>query len=444
MSRRLLPLVELASVLLTLSVVIGFNRLFDDDSFLGPLVVIALVTHAISIVLRRAGRGLSVTALVSLATLAALITVQHYSDTARAFIPTGESRAALRVDLRVAWDTFGEVSAPTEALVGFVVLASIGIWLCAFLVDWAAFRLGSKIETLLPPAALFGFQAVVGGDRARILSAVCFGAAAVFFVLAHRVATLEKSGRWLNDEGGQGRMALLRGGAAVSLLAIVVGLGVGPLLPGADDEALVQLEPSEGGDGTRWVENPLVNIRSRLFEQSEDVMFTVNTTAQPEYWRMAALHEFDGEQWSTTDNYTSADAELASTRPDELGSERMNQRFTIINLISNWMPAAYEANLVEAPDFTPSWSEQAGVLLMPDDRPLGPKDYYTVVSQVPDRDLAAVAAADGDIPPEIADLHLDLPADFPQAVRDEAQRIVTEAGASTPYEKALALQDYFL
>ncbi|MGI9600770.1 MAG: transglutaminaseTgpA domain-containing protein [Acidimicrobiales bacterium] len=444
MDRRLLPLVELASVLLTLSIVVGFHRLFEDDSFVAPLVVVALVTHGLAILLRRTGRGLALTALTTMVVVTGLITVTHYRDTARGFIPTGATREAFRTDLQTAWDTFGEVAAPTEALTGFVVMASIGIWLCAFLVDWAAFRLGSKVETLLPPAALFGFQAVVGGDRARIASAVCFGAAAILFVLTHRVCSLERDGRWLAEGEGQGSTALLRGGAVLSVVAVLVGLGVGPLLPGAEDEPLVELDPSGDGDGTRWVENPLVDIRNKLFEQSDSVMFTVSTVAAPDYWRMISLHEFDGDQWSTSDTYVDAETELASGQPEALGTEWVNQIFTMVNMVSNWLPAAYEARSVVAPDFSPNWSPNTGALLMPRDRPLESGDYYTVVSQVPDRDLAAVTSPSADIPAEIADVYLDLPNDFSTRVRQEAQDIVDRAGATTAYEKALALQNFFL
>ena len=441
MDRRLLPLVELATVLLTLSIIVGFRRLFVDDSFMGPLVVVAVVTHLLAIALRRFGRGLLVTAVTTLAALIGVVTIQHYSATARWFIPTSDSRELLRVDLQTAWDVFGEVAAPTEALTGFLVLSSVGIWLCAFLIDWAAFRLGSKIETLLPPAALFGFQAVVGGDRGRVAAAVAFGAAAAFFVLSHRVASLERDGRWLSDDAGPGHLALLRGGAVVSASAVLMGLAVGPLLPGADDEALVQFQPSGEGDGTRWVENPLVDIRSKLFEQSDAVMFTVTTTAEPDYWRMLSLHEFDGRQWSTSDSYVGADAALTSAQPRELGTERVNTQFVMVNLVSNWVPAAYEAHLVTAPDFTPNWSPNTGALLMPEGRPLESGDYYTVVSQIPDRDVAAVARSGDEIPDDIAEVYLDLPSDFSSSVRDEAQRIV--GGATTPYEQALALQDFF-
>jgi hypothetical protein len=45
--------------------------------------------------------------------------------------------------------------------------------------------------------------------------------------------------------------------------------------------------------------------------------------------------------------------------------------------------------------------------------------------------------------PEQLRRYVELPSDFPTAVGDEARRVVTEAGASTPYAQAEALRDYF-
>ena len=45
LDRRVLPLVEASSVLLTLSLVVGFRRVFDNDSFVGTLMVVVLVTR---------------------------------------------------------------------------------------------------------------------------------------------------------------------------------------------------------------------------------------------------------------------------------------------------------------------------------------------------------------------------------------------------------------
>src|SRR5690606_3590969 len=69
---------------------------------------------------------------------------------------------------------------------------------------------------------------------------------------------------------------------------------------------------------------------------------------------------------------------------------------------------------------------------------------YTIESRIPQHDPALIAAAGDEIPGQIADRYLDLPPDFDDddhpVVRAASE---ATAGATTPYERALALQDWF-
>ena len=78
----------------------------------------------------------------------------------------------------------------------------------------------------------------------------------------------------------------------------------------------------------------------------------------------------------------------------------------------------------------------------PDETPLvyGSASSYSVQSWVPQVTDVMLRAASGAYPPEIASAYRQLPASLPQRVRDLARRIV--AGAATPYDKAVRIQDY--
>jgi transglutaminase-like putative cysteine protease len=65
---------------------------------------------------------------------------------------------------------------------------------------------------------------------------------------------------------------------------------------------------------------------------------------------------------------------------------------------------------------------------------------YTVRSYVPRPTAEQLNAAGTDYPPEIKAAYLQLPAELPQRVRNLAARLA--ATASTPYQTALAIQDY--
>src|SRR4051812_50134342 len=67
--RSLLPIAELALIGLSLSVVVGFTRLFDDGSFFVRLASFAVVAHVAALIARRGGWGGGASAVPSPAAL---------------------------------------------------------------------------------------------------------------------------------------------------------------------------------------------------------------------------------------------------------------------------------------------------------------------------------------------------------------------------------------
>ena len=60
------------------------------------------------------------------------------------------------------------------------------------------------------------------------------------------------------------------------------------------------------GASDRVTISPLVDIQSRLVDQSEVEVFTVRSDARA-YWRLTALDRFDGTVWSAGGDYVGAD-----------------------------------------------------------------------------------------------------------------------------------------
>ncbi|MEA3408170.1 MAG: transglutaminase domain-containing protein [Chloroflexota bacterium] len=69
-------------------------------------------------------------------------------------------------------------------------------------------------------------------------------------------------------------------------------------------------------------------------------------------------------------------------------------------------------------------------------------DMYTVISKIPEVTEQVLRAAEGDYPNQVAEHYTDLPEGIPDRVLQEAQRIVQEAGATTRYDKARAIEAY--
>src|SRR3954467_6070478 len=138
-------------------------------------------------------------------------------------------------DLASGWHDFGTAIALVEPRTGFMVAAVFAVWLSAFLADGLGFRAGAGPEMLVAPGILFVFCSALAGERFRLLSAALWLGAAVLAFVFHRSMVKEAGSGWLPSPRRGTVAAAARLGPALGLSAIVIGLLVGPLLPGAGD-----------------------------------------------------------------------------------------------------------------------------------------------------------------------------------------------------------------
>lgn len=434
---------EMFSVLMTAAAVAGFSRVFIDSSWVASLLTATVVAHATVMAVRHLGRGLLVAGTASLVVMTLQVTWTHYRETLRAGLPTGTTRDAIDADLTAAWNLFSDVKAPTEPVVGFLVVATVAIWVVAYLADWAAFRLWSPLEAVLPSFAIFVFIAFFGDADDRILLAGLFLAAVIGFQLFHRLIRQSHEVRWLAGTQLTGTSALMRAGAMVSILVVLGAAIAGPALPGATQEAIIDVDPGSEGPDTRVVISPIVDIRGRLVQQADVEAFTVRAD-EPSYWRLASLDSFNGQIWGADNKYGRASGTLDDDFPVDANTEILTQQFTIANMGAVWLPAAYEPRrIVDSSEENISYEPVSGTLIV--GRSLEDSNglTYTLESAIPRFDPDALAAAPNLYPPDILDRYLELPADFSDNAQGLANRIVSDAGATNDYEEALALQNFF-
>jgi transglutaminase-like putative cysteine protease len=432
---------ELSLFLVTVSVVCGMARLFVDLDYLDTVAVAAVGAHLLAAVLRRLRLGTLTSLAISGVGLVLAVCWLVYPATAWYLLPTASTWDVLTADLSAAWDAFGLVRAPVEALPGFVVGATAAVWVAATLSDLAAFRARSVVEALVPPGAIFFFVAVLGEERNRLASAIAFLAAALLFVLAYRIAyPPDRSvpvGAALQRRSG----ALARAGFGLAVAAVAVGLLVGPLLPGAEANPVVNLRELDGtgGGSSRITLSPLVDTRGRLVSQSETIVFRVESNL-PAFWRTTALDTFDGAVWGSQNTYDVASGTLTAAEQPVSG-ERVNQTFTIEALGDIWLPAAYTPLSIDG--VGSRWDGDSSTLIVRDDRTT-PGLTYSVTSLSPTTSFSPeeLLAAAETVPPDLLARYTALPDDFDPRITELAQEIT--AGLQTTYERALALQNWFL
>lgn len=437
---------EVALVLVTLAVIFSFRRLFADDSIFVPVAAAAVSAHVLAAAVRWARGGLFVSGIVSVIGLAVSATLLFPPTTIPE--PRGVSREILRgfgTDLELAWEQFQTVASPAEVTAPFLLLIAIVMWVVAFLADWAAFRLRAPAEALLPGAAVFIFGAFFAADQSRVLTSMAVVSAALLFVLLHRLGEATTAGAWLGTGAAErGQAAMLRVGLAALFVTLVGGVSLAQLLPGYNEPAIV--DPSEWDDPEepRVVLSPLVDIRSRLINQPDVEVFTVESELK-DYWRITSLDVFDGRIWRSRGSFEDAAGPLETDLPDGTSFEAVTQTFDINRLGEIWLPAAYEpAEILSSPDDVElEYEPQSGTLIVNRETANSDGLVYSLLSAIPNRDVAAIQSAGSSVPGNISDRYLDLPDDFSERVRAQAEDIVVAAGAETPYEKALALQNYF-
>ena len=97
---------EVAVAALSLVVTFGLARFFVDLRWRADLVTIVVASHFLALVVRRAGFGMGISAVVSAAGMLVVGNIVLFPETSGSIVPTGETLDLLRSDLEAAWNAF--------------------------------------------------------------------------------------------------------------------------------------------------------------------------------------------------------------------------------------------------------------------------------------------------------------------------------------------------
>ena len=435
---------QVALVLIHLSVVLGFARLYDDGSFFPVLAAYVIGAHLLAVSARRLRIPAPAVALIAVAGAALATGWLLFPGSTRFGLPTGETLDLSREAVRISRAQFDQVTAPTSITPGFQLMAGLALWCSVWFADWAAFRLRATIEAVAPPTVLFTFGALLGSGQHQFSSATFFTATVLLFTSAHRAWRAELDGDWLTTSPAVGPRALLRAGVVLAGLALVTGALVGPRLPGAESDALISWRGSRGGSGNRTTVSPIVDLRKRLVNQSNTELFTV-TAQRRSYWRLTSLDRFDGQLWSSGGQFSQAEGLLRSSSPNLDRARDNRQTITVSGLSAIWVPVAFEARTISQSSEALRWDPESATLIVEasggDAENTSDGLQYSVISEAPQLDPTILRRAGSSDSSAIEDRYGGLPDDFP-GVASQAAREATQ-GAVGRYEKALALQNWF-
>ncbi len=409
---------------------LGYARVFGDWDFVGDVLLIVLVGHGLSFLFRRTRVHGAIAVGATVAAVGWTVAWLSYPDTFRLVFPTRVTWNVAWADLGLVRDQFQTAVAPVEYVGGWSLLAMIGIAFAVLAADTFAFRAHARGEALVPGAVLFVFIAALGADRHRVVLTLALVAAGFIAAALLRVRFTPVPRTVL----GRSRSPLSLAVAPVALAASLVVLGswvIGPRLPGASADALVDTSNDTGG--VTEVLSPLVDIRGRLVNRSGTELFVVDADL-PAYWRVSGLPQFDGTRWGLPDRaLEDVSGDLAPPPP---GSTQNHQVITISALESKFVPSAAEP--VAASGDGLRWNAETSTILRVD-RDLEPGDRFEVTSAMPSFTPDQLRATSSVAPPD--PIYLELPDNFPNVVAQTAVQVTT--GQPTVYDQMLALQTYF-
>ncbi len=432
---------ELALLLVHLAVVFGYVRLYDSRSFVVDLAAVVIAGHLLAGVTRRLNLPGPVVVAVAVTVGASLITVLLFRSTARwGFIPSGATWDAASNALAEARNRFDEITAPSPVLPGFQLVSAFALWCAVWFADWAAFRLRATVEAVAPATVLFVFGALLGSGDQRITTAAVFAATVLGFIAAHRALRAQVDLLWLGADPDRGPRAALRAGAGLAVAALALGVIVGPRLPGSAADGVVDWRGPNPGAGDRTTVSPIVDIRKRLVDQSDDILFTVRTD-QRAYLRLTSLDRFDGQLWTSDGQFGRAGDQLPSSGPQLERTRRIEADINILALDAIWAPVAYEARSIPRATGPLRWDDESSTLIVDRSEENSDGLAYQVVSEAPDLTAAQLAELDTPDAEAIRQRYLPLPVAFPDEARSSA--LIATGGATTRYEAAIALQNWF-
>ena len=435
------PAGELLATTVTLATLASGVRLFDGTSFLAPVLGAALLAHLLVALLRRAGRSVALSALVSGVGVAGLQLWVHYPHTTTYGLPRRATAEAFAEDIGGVWELLRSSAVPLAEDTGLVVVAAGVAWLLALLSDWAAFRVGARGEALAPAAILLGLVATFGTSGGTILYPTLIVACAVAFALAHAAA--RSAARPVVSPSGNRRAHLPRGLVTGALAVGAGALITSALLPTLSDGPLrTLLDPSTppADGGRKVVLSPLVAVPGQLLLNPDLELFTVRSTGRS-YWRLTALGDFDGVVWSL-DESTGAAGESLPTRAATSGPvSDIAQSYRISALAAVWLPAAYRPVSFEplGTTFEAGFEPNSSTLLVGSGRTDSDGLSYVVQSELPRFDRAFLASLRND-PADVPPGFVDLPANLNPSLAEAAAAVTV--GQHGPYEQALALQEW--
>ncbi|HMD91120.1 MAG TPA: DUF3488 and transglutaminase-like domain-containing protein [Trebonia sp.] len=394
--------------------------------------------------------------------VAALLLYLNFAfENARSFyhlLPTPAS-------LRALWDLAGlgfnqaaQYAPPVPELHGMLLLAAAGIGITATATDLIAVRLESAALAGLPLLLLFTEPFTLSLSRSAFGTAVTFCLAAVGYLTMLSTEGRDRIREWEQPNPGPldvpDTRALAAAGRRVGLASVVLALLVPVFVPGLHATRLfgggqpgIGGNGGGGGAGGVGFPDPNTQLSKELHaSQPTTVLIYRSSDATPQYLQIYTLDNLTSSGWQLFSQPESlVPVSPGMPAPAGLtGNQWATPETTTITISSSVgqdalqaLPIPYPATAVAAPGTLKA--DKNSLMLFDSGVRLAGLSY-----SVNSLDVAPPAPDLESVPPAPADItahYLEVPSDY-DSLRNLAENVVKAAGAKTPFQDAVALQDW--
>ena len=201
---------------------------------------------------------------------------------------------------------------------------------------------------------------------------------------------------------------------------------------------------SGGGGGNVSQLNPTVQLGGWLTARTETTLLKFTSTdTNPEYLRAVTLDTFDGRAWKwkqAAQKPAGSARDVPAGPLDGAPGSDVQTDVNIIGLSQVWLPVPYPGGSIDG--LTGGWAYDGDTLdVFGTGSSSTHGQQYSVVSR-PDEPTAVELQGASPAPDDLEAKYTALPDDIPASVRQLTQQIMV--GASNEYDKALALQQFFI
>lgn len=355
----------------------------------------------------------------------------------------------------------------------FLMECLLALFLIAYFAAWFAYRRHSTWQVIMPAGVVLVIN-IYNAQGTHTIFLFIYLLCALLFAVRSHLTTQETW--WQNARIGYNRLVgldFLRDGAIFSLLVILLAQALPVAAANATvAETLHTLEGPWQGVREKWgLMFASLNYKP---EPSGAGFFGSNLTLggalhlnntvmlearmpNARYWEAVTYDKYTGRSWENSDTILRAFRTPDSRFVDpgfqarDLVTQTIKVLYPTSQLLAAPMPVAWNRPMVLTLNRDPSANTGDAasdsvpplfISLALSGVPTRANDEYTALSLVSKADIKSLRRASTAYPQWVIDRYLQLPNSVPLRVKVLAERVVKQAGAETPYDKAAALEAY--